>query len=111
MKNNKLAEMVEQTLNSMDGAERATPAPFLLTRINAKMNREQPSAWERFGIFLSRPIIALSTIAFLIFFNLIVYTYSNSSSNINGSQNLQVSTDEYSMNNSSSLFDLENIQP
>ena len=68
MKNNKRAEMVEQTLNSMDGAERATPAPFLLTRINAKMNREQPSAWERFGIFLSRPIIALTTIAFLIFF-------------------------------------------
>ena len=111
MNKNKLAEMVEQTLNSMDGAERAEPAPFLLTRINAKMNRDLPSAWERFGIFLSRPVITLATVAFLILFNLIIYTYSSNSSDLNSSQNLQVTADEYSMNNSSALFDLENIQP
>lgn len=110
MNKTKLANLVEETLDSMNGAQRAEPAPYLLTRINAKMNRETASAWERISLFLSRPDIAIAAVAFLIILNLLIYSFNNSSIDIN-LQNLQGTADEYSMNNSSSLFDLENIQP
>lgn len=106
----KLATLVEETLDSMNGAQRAEPAPYLLTRINAKINREVPSAWERISLFISRPVIAIAAVAFLIILNLLIYTFNNAGTNIN-LQNLPGNADEYSMNNSSSLFDLENIQP
>lgn len=110
MNKTKLATLVEETLDSMNGAQKAEPAPYLLTRINAKMNQEVPSAWERISLFLSRPGIAIAAVAFLIILNLLIYSFNNSSIDIN-LQNLQGTADEYSMNNSSSLFDLENIQP
>ncbi len=110
MNKTKLATLVEETLDSMNGAQRAEPAPYLLTRINAKMNREIPSAWERISLYLSRPGIAIVAVAFLIILNLVIYSFNNTITDIN-LQNLQGAADEYSMNNSSSLFDLENIQP
>jgi hypothetical protein len=111
MNKTKLEEMVEKTLNSMDGAERAAPAPFLLTRINARMNREQLSGWERISSFLSRPGIAIGAVAFLIIINLLIYTNSNSNKDFNSIQNMQASSDDYSISNPSAIFDFENIQP
>lgn len=113
MKKNDLDKMVEATLNSMDAAERATPAPYLLTRINAKMqNRTNTSAWEKISTFLARPAIAFSVLVFILMMN--IWIISSSVSNNNGTaalQNLQPSADEYSMNASTSLFDFENTQP
>ncbi len=110
MNKNKLAQLVEETLNSMDGAHKAEPAPYLLTRINVRLHSEQVSVWERISIFLSRPVIAFATVSFLVIINLIIYSYGNAA-NTNAVQNMQAAADVYSMNSSSALFDLENIQP
>ncbi|MBC7867502.1 MAG: hypothetical protein H7X88_08200 [Gloeobacteraceae cyanobacterium ES-bin-316] len=111
MNKDKLAQLVEETMNSMDAAERATPAPYLLTRLHARLRREEPSSWERIGFFLGRPGVAVAAVIFLIVTNVFIYSYSNPGSDINGLQNMQASADEYSVNNSSALFDIENIQP
>jgi len=110
MNTKKIARLVNETIDSMDGAERAEPAPYLLTRINAKMGMQQPSAWERVGAFLSRPGVAFGLAIFLVIINLVIHGYGDTfnSAAIQGSQ---VSADEYSMNGSSAIFDLENIQP
>ena len=114
MKKENLDKMVEETMSSLDAAERATPAPFLLTRINAKM-RNRPataSAWERAGIFITRPAVAFTVLASVLLMN--VYIIGNSAGNSSNLavQGLQTGSDEYSMNaESSSLFDFENLQP
>lgn len=111
MNKTKLAQMVNETMNSLDAVERAAPAPFLLTRINARLNRPQVSVWERISLFIARPGIALAAVAFVIIINLLIYNYSNSAVDLNNIQNMQAYSDEYSINNSPALFDLENIQP
>ena len=111
MNKNKLDQLVEETINCMDGAERATPAPYLLTRINARMGREQVSVWERISVFLSRPGIALAAVSLLIIINLFIYTSGSSTNDNNSIQNLQASSEEYSVYNSTTLYDLENVQP
>lgn len=114
MEKNKLADLIESTINSMDGASKATPAPFLLTRINARMlaeKEESNSMWERVGMFLSRPGIALATFAFIIILNVLLYNFSDGNTMNSTLQSLQASADENPMGNASALFDIENFQP
>ena len=113
MKKDNLDKIVEATMNSMDGAERATPAPFLLTRINAKMQgRQSSSAWERFSAILTRPAIVFSLFVFLLLINVwIISTTLSTGNNDMNTQNLQASADEFSLNSPTSLFDFENSQP
>jgi hypothetical protein len=112
MKKDNLDKMVQETMSSLDAAGRATPAPFLLTRINAKMERTaQPSAWERAGIFLTRPAVAFTILASVLLMNVYIIGSAEVSDNSIASQSLQSASDEFSMNTESSLFDFENIQP
>ncbi len=115
MNKNKLSLLIESTINSMDGAAKATPAPYLQTRINARLqaaNEEGNSVWERVSMFLSRPGIALATLAFIIILNILLYNFSESNGSFNNTlQNLQASADDNPMSNSSALFDIENFQP
>ena len=110
MNTQKIAKLVDETINSMDGAERAEPAPYLLTRINARMGMQALSTWEKVGAFLSRPGVAFSLVIFLIIVNIMIYGYGENFDR-SSLQGTQVSADEYSMNGSSAIFDLENIQP
>jgi hypothetical protein len=115
MEKNKLAEFIDATINSMDGATKATPALFLLTRINARLlltKEENNSMWERLRLFLSRPSVAFATLAFIILLNVLLYNYSSNHSGINDPmQSLQAVADENPMSNASALFDIENFQP
>ena len=113
MKKENLDKMVEETLGSLDAVGRATPAPFLLTRIRAKM-MNQPAAtsvWERAGIFLTRPAVAFTILASVLLMNVYIIGNSVGSNNSMAAQSLQAGSDEYSMNSESSLYDFENIQP
>lgn len=113
MKKDDLEKMVNETMSCLDAAGRATPAPFLLTRIRAKMQKNtELSPWERAGIFITRPAVAFTVLATILFMN--VYIISNSVTGGNSAvatQSLQAVSDEYSMTSESSLFDFENIQP
>lgn len=113
MKKHDLDKIVEATMNSMDNIERATPAPFLLTRINAKMQgRQSYSPWEKFSAILTRPAIAFSLFVFLLLINVwIISTTVSTNNSAMNIQNLQASADEFSLNSPSSLFDFENPQP
>ena len=49
-----IEKRVEETLNSLDGIKRASPQPWLFTRIKARLNREEAEektvwgTWARF---------------------------------------------------------------
>ncbi len=109
MDNNKLAQLVNETMDSMAGAERATPAPFLLTRIHAALRREEISYWERIILFICRPGVAVAAVLLVVILNLFMYTYS--SSNQVSRQTMNSAAEEYSMINPAALFDIENTQP
>ncbi len=112
MEKNKLDKLVEETLNSMDAAGSAMPAPFLLTRIRARMDRESnPTAWEKIGAILTRPLVAFPALVMVLALNFWIIRSSvpdNSSSS--ASDYSKVSTDDYSLSTATSLFDFENGQ-
>lgn len=111
MNKNEIEKLVNETINCMDGAQRAEPAPYLLTRINARLQNPSLSTWERISIILSRPGVALAGATFLIIVNLAIFSAGNGSQDVKVPLSTQVSTDVYSYNSTSSLYDLENITP
>ena len=58
-----IEKKVEEVLNSLDGIKRATPQPWLFSRIKARLNREEDeekTVWGNLGSFLSKPGVAIA---------------------------------------------------
>lgn len=112
MDKNKLDKLVQDTINSMDNAERAQPAPFLLTRIRARMEREEVAGvWEKVSAFLAKPLVAFPALAIVLALNFwIIRSSVNNNSSSSASDYSKVTTDDYSLSTATSLFDLENGQ-
>jgi hypothetical protein len=113
--NNKehIDKMVEEALNSVEGAGRAAPKPFLLTRINARLNATTETAWERAGRFIARPAIVIAGLCMVIGINALVVAYNNNSTAADttmATNQQAVASDEFSTN-IAKLYDIENTEP
>ena len=52
-----IEKRVEQTLNSLDGIQRASPQPWLFSRIKGRlMQQDDKTVWGVIGSFLSKPV-------------------------------------------------------
>jgi len=58
----------EEALNSLDGIQRAVPAPYFFTRLQVRL-REKITIWENITRFINRPAIAFATILFVLALN------------------------------------------
>lgn len=104
-------KLVEEALESVDSVSRAEVKPFLLTRINARMNRETESVWEKAGWFIGKPAVAFSGLCMIILINLVVLLFNNSADmGTNSDFTTQSSTDEFSYS-VATIYDTENTQP
>ncbi|MCW3119707.1 MAG: hypothetical protein JWM28_3789 [Chitinophagaceae bacterium] len=67
--NSNIAKKAEEALNSLDGIQRAAPAPYFYTRLTARLERNNKNIWENFGAFISRPTVAFATVCFILILN------------------------------------------
>jgi hypothetical protein len=72
MKNDYINRKVEETLSSVDNIQRAEPAPFLFTRVLARLQATKEGLWERTSRFISRPAYAIAGLSLVIILNLAV---------------------------------------
>jgi phage-related minor tail protein len=108
----RIEKMVDEALGSFDGAERATPKPFLLTRINARMDKSRNGAWETAARFIARPVVVIAGLCMVIAVNALVVAYNNSTTTTTTvSEQLTASTDEFSTSSVATLYDIDNIEP
>ncbi|MFN5421977.1 MAG: hypothetical protein ACK5AO_01810 [bacterium] len=59
----------EEILNSLDGASKAEPSPFLYTRIQSRLNDENKSPDSIVLRFLTRPSVALAIAMMFVLIN------------------------------------------
>jgi hypothetical protein len=111
-----IEKKVEDTLSSLDDIQRATPQPWLFSRVKAKLLREtedEKTIWGVLSSFLSKPAVAIAALFLILFFNgVFLYNqYQGSASSVAISDELQPNDSE-SLIASSSSFDYENlVQP
>lgn len=110
-KQEQIHKLVEEALNSVDDVQRAAVKPYLFTRINARMNKEIESAWEKAGWFITRPVVAFTGICLVVLINATVIFYNKAATPvINTDVAVQNTSDEFSYT-VSGIYDIENTQP
>lgn len=77
----KIVQQIEDTLNSFENIQKASPKPYLLTRITAKINNKTKNSWEAIAYFISRPAVMVLGLSLLITVNLSVILINNASKN------------------------------
>ncbi|MBL0145836.1 MAG: hypothetical protein IPP48_08820 [Chitinophagaceae bacterium] len=106
-KNEKIEKLIEQSLNSFDNTARATPKPYLLTRLNTRLQSNN-SGWDTALRFLSKPIVAAVCICLVVTVNAVVLV---NNINVNKSTADEQYSDEEYNTSVAVLNELENIEP
>ena len=110
-KKEQINKLVEETLNSADQVKRASPLPFLQTRINARINKGNETIWEKAGWFIGRPSIAILGLALLIFVNGMAVVLNRTDIFSNSSeQSAQDPADDFAYS-VATIYDNENSEP
>ncbi|RZM08533.1 MAG: hypothetical protein EOO88_50080 [Pedobacter sp.] len=107
----RIEQNVEQALNSFDGAQKASPAPYLETRINARLKQalQKSNFWQQAVAFLSKPAVVVVTLLFIFAVNFIVLSSGDTTKKNIASGTTNVNTD-FAIN-VSSMYDIENMEP
>ncbi len=89
---------IEDAFNSIGGIKRATPKPYLLTRINARLSNRVKNFWDNAAIFMSRPAVVILGLCLILAINLAVILQNKSSGNntVEHTVNVTADEDEYS---------------
>ncbi len=106
-----IGKRVEQTLNSLDRIQRATPRPWLYARIKARlMQQDDKTVWGAIGSLLSKPVIAIAGLCLILMMNgyLLFNQEKEPAAMIFVSQN-EEPLDSESLMASGSSFDYENL--
>ena len=111
MNNNDINKLTEDALNSLDGAVRATAKPYLLTRLNAKMQNVKESGWDKALKFINKPAIALAGLCLIIGINAMVVSYNYPGKTSVAIEEQYAAVDEYNSASVAVLNDIENIEP
>ena len=75
----KINRRIDEILDSFSGIKRAEGAPYLLTRIYAKMNLPANSSWERLASFICKPEVWALGLFFILLLNISVIVANKSS--------------------------------
>ncbi len=84
MKNNEDTDQkIDAAFNSINNIQRASPKPYLLTRINARLDKEVKSIWETIAIYISRPLVMVLGLCLIIIINVsVILTNKTSATNV-----------------------------
>ncbi|MBC7423476.1 MAG: hypothetical protein H7334_08505 [Ferruginibacter sp.] len=94
MKNKEdINQKIDAAFNSLNNIKRASPKPYLLTRINARLDKEVKSIWETIAIYISRPLVMVLGLCLIIIINVSVIL-TNKSSSISAAERSVSSVDD-----------------
>ncbi|MFN8250347.1 MAG: hypothetical protein U0V75_00600 [Ferruginibacter sp.] len=110
MNNDQLNKLVDDTLNSLDGVQPASPKPYLFTRLTARMQRKNDGAWDSALRFISRPAVAMACVLLVVAINVMVFTMHRQNIIPANSEDPIAAIDGYN-GTVSLLRDIENIEP
>ncbi|MEP6927879.1 MAG: hypothetical protein ABI834_09600 [Ginsengibacter sp.] len=110
MKDEFLNKKIDNVLQSLDSIKKASPRPFLFTRIEARMQKVK-NTWSMLASFAGRPAVAFVCICFVLILNVMVIFLSNNSVNSATQQDTEIAAaDEYNQA-TATLYEFENIKP
>ena len=103
---------IDAALKSLDGIAKASPQPFLLTRINARLNNAtDETVWSQIAFYLKKPLVCGVALLLLLFVNFIVIKNINDRGDVENIAKSATSQKYDFAINVSVLYDIENQEP
>jgi hypothetical protein len=100
---------VENTMNSLDGLQKASPGPFFFTRLRARMQKEETGVWAGIASFIAKPAVAVTSLGLIVLLNAAVLLYQKQEPSV-PDQNEQISADDYNTTVATNSYYDENIE-
>lgn len=100
-------------MRSLDGVQRAEPAPYFYTRLMARMQQARPAdAWERLIALITRPSVAISAVVLILAANAWMFAaqFGHSSDRVEASTLQQAFADEYQLG-INTFYEYEKTEP
>ena len=105
-----ISSKIEKAINSLDGIQKASPDPFFITRMQARLQRENTNGWDAVVSFITRPLVAAMCIIGILLINATAFYYQSNRQKIAVTEQTEIGyADEY--NASSSYYYDENAEP
>ncbi|MEI9911324.1 MAG: hypothetical protein WDO71_17670 [Bacteroidota bacterium] len=102
---------VNDALESLGGIQRAEPAPWFLTRVKARLEREKHNIWETTGSYMARPAIAFAGLLLILCINAFIL-FEKDTPESSAGYAVQNSEEEMILTAvSNTSYDYENIEP
>lgn len=104
---------VEETLNSLDGIQRAEGQPYFFTRVKARLDRDQRNVWETAGSFMARPIVAIAGLCIILAFNgfFLFQKETSTAPTVVAENNSQPQEEDNIFAAATTTYDYENLEP
>ncbi len=109
MKKENLNKKIEAALQSLDGCEAASPKPYLLTRINARLQQNEAKGfWTESLSFINRPVVIAACLILVIVSNLLIFTNKNTAED-SAASSLIANNNRYELSITvAGIYDVEN---
>jgi hypothetical protein len=108
--NESIAHRVEETMNSLDGLQKAGPGPFFYTRVMARLEAEEKNLWGVITSYITKPLVIATLLLFILLLNVtVVFRQAGSSPDVPDQSDLSI-VDEYQVA-STSFYDYSNAEP
>lgn len=88
---------IEQAMASLDNVQRATANPFLYTRIQAALQKEEAGIWGSVAGFITKPAVAIATLLLVLSMNSLVFFNSSETGTAANTDDEQLFAREYSL--------------
>lgn len=107
---NEIKKKVEETLNSLEGVQRATLSPFFFTRVQAAIERDNRNTWNMITSLIARPVVVTGGLLLVMLFNAVVLWQHVDTAAPATDQGKQVAlADEYNLA-TTTVYDYENTE-
>jgi uncharacterized membrane protein YdfJ with MMPL/SSD domain len=107
--NSNIDKLLDEALNSADGAARAAAKPYLFTRLAARMQRSKDTYWEKSVRLITRPAVAIAGLCLVVGINIAAFVINDEDAGAVTDEQV-LSNDDYS-NSVAALYDIENNEP
>ena len=92
-----IGQEVEKTLNSLDGVQRATATPYLFTRVQSRLEKDERNFWSVALGFISRPRVALAATFVTICVSTVIFLSVSSEPSPTTGEGEQIFANEYNL--------------
>ena len=103
---------VNEALESLQGIQKAEPAPWFYARVQARLERGKHSIWEATGSYMARPAIAIAGLVFILCINAFILFEKDTPESTPAAFAVQNTDEEIMLTAANTTsYDYENIEP